>query len=257
MNMQVTTAPTGNLTHNATNDTRLSDFMKEVREEGRNSAMGKDALPALAYKFIRAVADEVIDIAKDADGDDAAARVFKAFANSEGNKQIHDRNGDSVKAQISKLRALQKMASNPKWDAVQVSNDVFATREDYKKDGIDVKPAYAALVDVAREQLKSDQQLTVPEIGCLITPTTTVKEVTLESKLEKIAKQLEEIITGEGKDGIKDQSQEIISASEMISVRRGQLALLKQVAEDDKAQRDLDARKAARNATYGLVTIEG
>jgi hypothetical protein len=142
------------LAHGTQNDTRLVDFMKEVREEGRNAAQGKDALP-LAIKFIRAVADEVIEIAKDQDGLDAAARVFTAYATSEGNKQVHDRTSDSMKAQISKRRALQKFGSNPKWDAVQVSQDVFTAIQDYKKDSIDTKSTYAALVDVAREQLKS------------------------------------------------------------------------------------------------------
>jgi hypothetical protein len=70
------------LAHGTQNDTRLVDFMKEVREEGRNAAQRKDALPNLAIKFIRAVADEVIEIAKDQDGLDAAARVFTAYATS-------------------------------------------------------------------------------------------------------------------------------------------------------------------------------
>lgn len=234
--------------HSTVNDTRLDDFMKDVRELGRDAAGGKDALPNLAFKFIRAVADEVIDMAKDADGLDGAARVFTTYAASEGKKQIHDRTSDSIKAQISKLRAIGKFAANPKWDAVQVSNDVFTAIQTFKKDGIDTKSTYAALVDVAREQMKVDQQLSSDEVAVLVLPTSNPKEVTLESKLEKIAKQLEEIITGEGKDGIKDQSAEVISASEMISVRRNQLAQLKVRAEEDiklAEAAEIAARRAA------------
>lgn len=239
----------GNLTHSSTNDTRLETFMSDVREYGRDSAVGKDALPKLAFRFIRAVADEVLDMGKDAVGDDGAARVFKTYASSEGKKQIHDRSSDSVKAQNSKLRTIGKAASNPKWDFVQVSNDLQVAIQDYKKSGIDTKPTYAALVDVAREQLKSDTQLTYDEIAVLCLPTTKEpKEVTLESKLEKIQKQLEDVITGEDKDGLQDQSSEIAIAAENLGIRRGQLLQLAQAAADDKAQAELDARRAARAA---------
>jgi hypothetical protein len=234
---------TGALAHSTQNDTRLSDFMKEVREAGRERAMGRDSLPNLAFKFIRAVADEVLDIAKDQNGDDAAARIFKTFADCDGNKAVHDRSADSVKAQISKMRALQKFASNPKWDAVQVGNDVFTAIADYRKDAIDTKSTYAALVDVAREQMKSDTQLTSSEIGVLVLPTTNAKEVTLESKLEKIAKQMEEIITGEGKDGIKDQSPELMQAAELVNTRRNELVKLATQAADDKMLAEIAARR--------------
>lgn len=261
MNMQVAGnqfSHTTSVAHGTQNDTRLSDFMKEVREFGRERAMGRDSLPNLAFKFIRAVADEVIDLAKDANGDDAAARVFKTFADCDGNKAVHDRSADSVKAQISKLRALQKFASNPKWDAVQVGNDVFTAISDYRKDQIDTKSTYAALVDVAREQMKSDTQLTSAEIGVLVLPTSNPKEVTLESKLEKIAKQMEEIITGEGKDGIKDQSPELMQAAELVNTRRSELVKLAQTAADDKALAEIAARRAGTaQVTSEVLEVAG
>lgn len=253
MSMQELSASTGNLTHSSTNDTRLADYMKTVREDGRLRAQGRDSLPNLGIRFIRAVADEVLDIAKDADGMDAAARIFTEFANSDNNKSVHDRSPDSVKAQISKLRALQKFASNPKWDAVQVGNDVIAAIEDYRKDQIDTKSTYAALVDVAREQLKSDTQLTASEIGVLVLPTTAVKEVTLESKLEKIAKAIEEVITGENKDNIKDQSPELMQAGELVNTRRKELLQLATKAADDKTLAEIAAR---RGGVYVSSDIE-
>lgn len=244
MNMHVSASDTtGNLTHGATNDTRLKDYMATVREDGRLRAQGRDSLPNVAIRFIRAVADEVIDTAKDADGMDAAARVFTAFADADGAKSVHDRSPDSVKAQISKLRALQKFASNPKWDAVQVGNDVVIAIEDYRKDQIDTKSTYAALVDVAREQLKSDTQLTSSEIGVLVLPTTNVREVTLESKLEKIAKQIEEVVTGENKDNIMDQSPELNQAYELVKERSKQLLAMSTKNADDKVLAEIAARR--------------
>lgn len=224
------------LEHDTTNDTRLTDFMTEVREFGRNSAQGKDSLPNLAHAFVRAVCDGVLDVKEDADGHDGAARVFHEYAKSEGKKAVHNRSTDSLKAQISKLRALQKFAANPKWDAVDVMNRAFVIHRDNRDvHELDVKPAYAAYVDLAREQLKQDDALTDAQISAVMCKSTNQREVTLESKLEKIKKTVEGIITGEDKDGIKDQSPEIIQVQELLAQR---LAALMQAAqqklEDDK-----------------------
>jgi hypothetical protein len=92
------------------NDTRLEDFMAEVRQFGRDAAEGKDALPKLAMGFARAVADNVIDASKDKDGHDAAARTFLEYCKSEGKKAVHNRTPESLKANISKLRQIQNAA---------------------------------------------------------------------------------------------------------------------------------------------------
>jgi hypothetical protein len=110
------------LAHDTTNDTRLADFEGRVRQFGRDAAAGKDSLPNLAIDFARSVYDGVIDPKPDATGDDAAARYFKMYAASEGKKAVHDRTETSIKAQVSKLRTIQKAASNPKFDFVDVLN---------------------------------------------------------------------------------------------------------------------------------------
>jgi ribosomal protein S17 len=214
---------TTTLEHSATNDTRLEDFMKEVREWGRDEAMGKDALPKLAVAFVRAVADGVIDMTKDIDGSDGAARVYMDYVKAKTKKQVHDRTDAGLKANISKLRQIGAFAGNPKWDAVDIFNRAFTIRADHEKDDIAVKPAYAAFVDVAREQLKQDDPLTDAEIGGVVMSTTKTKEVTLEGQLAKAHKILEEIITGENKHGIKDQSSEVLQAAECLSVRMAAL----------------------------------
>ncbi|WP_454627737.1 hypothetical protein [Bradyrhizobium cenepequi] len=230
---------TGNLEHNPTNDTRLSDFMTQVRDLGRDEAMGKDALPKLAVAFVRAVVDGVVDMAKDADGNDGAARVYIDYVKAKTKKQVHDRTDAGLKANISKLRQIGTFAGNPKWDAVDVFNRAFTIRADHEKDDISVKPAYAAFVDVAREQLKQDQALTDAEIGAVVMTTSKTKEVTLEGQLQKAHKILEEIITGENKHGIKDQSTEILQAAEQISVRLA--ALMQQAQQREVLEKALAA----------------
>jgi hypothetical protein len=212
--------------------------MSEVRDWGRDEALGKDSLPKLAVAFVRAITDGVIDMAKDANGQDGAERVYLDYVKAKTKKQVHDRTDAGLKANISKLRQIGNFAGNPKWDAVAVFNSTFTIRADHEKDDISVKPAYAAFVDVAREQLKSDTQLTDAEIGACVMSTTKTKEVTLEGQLTKVQKILEEIVTGENKHGIKDQSTELLQAHEIITQR---LAALMTV----KAQREVIEKATA------------
>jgi hypothetical protein len=234
-----------NLEHSTTNDTRLAEFMASVREMGRDEASGKDALPKLAVAFVRAVADGVLEMNKDSDGNDGAARVYYDYVKSKTKRQIHDRSDAGLKANISKLRQIGVFAGNPKWDAVEVFNKTFTIRADHEKDDIAVKPAYAAFVDVAREQLKQDDQLTDAQIGATVMATSKTKEVTLEGQLQKAYKILEEIVTGENKHGIKDSSSEVIQAAENLQVRLAALGLAKQTAEDEKTLEEIAARRAA------------
>jgi hypothetical protein len=53
-----------NLAHDTTNDTRYAEFMGEIREFGRNAAMGRDSLPMVAHAFVRAIVDGVLDTSR-------------------------------------------------------------------------------------------------------------------------------------------------------------------------------------------------
>ena len=226
---------TTSLAHdNSANDTRLSEFMTEVREFGRAEASGKDALPMLAVAVVRAVCDGVLDTGKDASGDDAATRVFNEYAKARGRKQIHERTEGGLKANISKLRQIVTFAGNPKYDAVDVLNRAIIMRNKLLDDEIDVKPAYAAYVDLARAQIKEDDALSDDMIEAVIRKGPG-RDKTLEGELEKIAKSLEKIVTGENAHGIQDQSPEIVKAHELIGAR---LAALLHRAKTLKALED-------------------
>ena len=227
------------LEHDTTNDTRYADFLAEVRDFGRDEASGKDALPKLAMSVVRAVADSVVDLAKDKDGNDAATRIYHEYVKAKTKKQIHDRSDAGLKANISKLRQLITFASNPKWDAVDVMNRAFTIRQDHEDDDIAVKPAYAAYVDVAREQLKQDTALSDEQIGVTVMATSKTREVTLEGQLKKASKILEEIITGENKHGLKDQSPELIQSQELIQQKLA--ALMTTQAQREAVEKALAA----------------
>ena len=123
-----------------TNDTRYAEFMGEIREFGRNAAMGRDSPPMVAHAFVRAIVDGVLDPAKDSNGDDAAARVFQEDAKAKGEKSVHDRSEESLKANVSKLRQLQKAAEQSKFDLVDVMNRAFTIRDRLVDQKVEVKP---------------------------------------------------------------------------------------------------------------------
>jgi hypothetical protein len=241
------------LAHDTKNDTRFSEFMSDVRELGRNAAQGKDSLPNLAMAFCRAVQEGVIDMAKDSNGKDGAARVFEEYAKAEGKKAIHDRTETGLKANVSKLRQIGNFAGNPKWDAIAVLNTAHIVRQYLKENDVDVKAAYPAFVDVAREQLKQDTTLTDAQIEAAVMKSTETKEVTVEGELKKIAAKLEKIITGENAHGIKDQSPEVMIAAEQINQRLAALMSVKQMEDDDKQLAAIMARRAQQQGGIRLI----
>ena len=233
-----------NLAHNTQNDTRLSDAMAVVRELGREAASGKDALPNLAVHFVRQIYDGVFTPDKDANGEDAATRIFKEYAKSEGKKAFHDRTEASQKVNISKLKQLEKAAANPKFDFVDVLNRAITIRQTAIDDGIEVKSPYPAYVDVARAQLKLDEEMDDAMIFAAVTKNETTREVTLEGQLKKAAKILEDIITGEKHPGVIDQSPEVMMAAEQLATRIGAIEMLKQQRIDDNKLAEIFARRA-------------
>lgn len=238
---------TTSVEHDASvNDTRFSDFMSNVREFGRAEAAGKDALPMLTVAVVRAVADGVVDLDKDSDGNDAAARIYTAYAQAKTKKAVHERTDNGLKANISKLRQIITFAGNPKYDAVDVLNRAIVRRKEMEEQEIDVKPAYAAYVDVARAQNKQDDPLTDEQITECVGKAPP-RDKTLEGELEKIQKAIDKIITGENPHGIKDQSSELVQAHELIGARLAALMQARQDAEDDAKLAEIEARRAARN----------
>lgn len=219
------------LAHNTQNDTRHADAMAVVRELAREHAAGNDALPNLAVHFVRSIFDSIFDPAKDAAGEDAATRIFKEFCKVKGKKAFHDRSESSQKVQISKMRQLQNAAANPKFDFVDVLNRAITIRQTAIDDGIEVKSPFPAYVDVAREQLKLDDEMDDAMIFAAVTKNEVTREVTLEGQLKKAAKILEDIITGEKHPGVSDQSAEVLCAAEQINARLTALMTVKSQAE--------------------------
>lgn len=215
----------GNLTTPQTNDHRMSDFMKDVRQFGRDAAEGKDALPKLAIRVVKAAAEGVIapydPKVHGKDNPDDTRKVYEEYATSEGNKLIHEHTSGGLKAQVSKLRALTAMGHNPHCDAEQVVDRSLKLHREMRDNDLKVKGVYPALVDVARAQNNSETELTDDQIREAVAKGEGA-EPTIEKKVDRARKLLDELITGEGKDGLSCQDDEIVKAEEMLREWIGQ-----------------------------------
>ncbi len=207
------------LAHNLANDTREEEFDAFTKKKGGEHAVGNEALASWAIGFVRAVADGVFPIAKDANGEDAATRKFKLYATAKGKKAFHDRSEGSQKAQVSKLRQLMNAAAHSKFDFVDVLNRGVTIRQEAIDNGIEVKSPYPAYVDLAREQLKQDDELSDEQIYAIVCKNEVTREVTVEGQLKKAYKILEDLIAGEKHPGVQDQTPEVLMAAEQLHTR--------------------------------------
>ena len=123
-------------------------------------------------------------------------------------------------------------------------NRAITIRQKAIDDSLDVKSPYPAYVDIAREQLKIDDELSDDVIFATVTKSESAKEVTLEGQLKKAAKILEDIITGEKHPHIHDQSPEVLMAAEQINARLTQLVVAEQKRLDDLKLEEIYARRA-------------
>jgi len=219
------------LAHSPVNDTRFNDLLKDVKAFGKEASEGRDALPKLAMRVIRAANDGVIDETKGKDGKDDAQRVFEAYAANDG-KSIYTRTKDSVKSQVSKVRVLIRLGRLTNVDGIAISEKAAKfIKEDKSADKPTFKPAFAALVDVARAQTNPEHNqvaLTDDEIkeACKKPP---AKDKKLEDELEAIKKKLQALVTGE--KGLKDESEQVATAYRAIEERLVALITIRETEE--------------------------
>jgi hypothetical protein len=214
-----------------TNDTRRDDLVKEVTSLGAEAALGKDSLPKLAHRVVRAAADGVVGTGKDSDKRDDAAKLYEDYVKGASKKAIHEHTDGGVKAQVSKLRKLIEMGSMTIIDPVDVMNRAHAVRQKLQEAGVDLKPAYASYVDLAREQLDSPGAALDDAAIEGVVSKAPPKEKTVEKELEAIHRRVEKLVTGEG--GLKHQTPELIQAEELL---RTALAALMVASEQTQLQ---------------------
>ncbi len=250
---------TTNIHADQPNDTRLSDGVKFIRELGKDAALGKDSLPKLAFQFTKMAAEGVIDLEKKYDGEDNgkggktkfddAEFLFTEYSKAEGKKAIHERSLGGLKGNISKARQFVAFGMLTTCDPQNVLERAAAVRKQMIVDSKKVKSAYAAYVDVAREQQKLDTDATDEQLeGFIAKPEKASPE--LRKIIEGAYKKLEKLYT-DGIDGVQDQSDFIKTAADSL---RDRLAEIDAANQPDATEEEATAQADEAIAQLGRVS---
>lgn len=234
---------------NQSNDNRLAEGVKFIRELGRDSAAGKDSLPKLAFQFTKMAAEGVIDLEKKYDGDDLpkggkykyddAEFLFNEYSKAEGKKAVHERSSGGLKANISKARQFVQFGMLTTVDPQDVLERAAKVRKQMILDSKKVKSAYAAYIDVARTQIKgADADLTDDQLAEVIAkPEKASPE--LRKIIDGVFKKLEKLYT-DGVEGIVDQSDHIRTAVDSLRDRLAEIDAANQPdATDEEVETEL------------------
>lgn len=248
-----------NIHANQPNDTRLEDGVKFIRELGRDAALGKDSLPKLAFQFTKMAAEGVIDLEKKYDGEDNgkggktkfddAEFLFSEYSKAEGKKAVHERSLGGMKANVSKARQFVAFGMLTTCDPQSVLERAANIRKQMIVDSKKVKSAYAAYVDVAREQQKLDTDATDDQLeGIISKPEKASPE--LRKIIEGAFKKLEKLYT-DGIDGVQDQSDFIRSAADNL---RDRLAEIDAANQPDATEEEATEQAEEAVAQLGKVS---
>jgi hypothetical protein len=208
-------------------------FLSDVRELGRDSALGKDSLPRLAMRTVEAAALGYI-------GEDDGKAVYEEYLTAESKRLVHTDAGKQANA--SKVKALIKMGLLP-IDAVDVIQRAAEEHSKMRKDGLKPQAAYAAYVSVARAQIASpNSELTDEEIRDAMGASQ--KDKTAKDFIRSAAKALEKSLTCEG---MTDSERELAE----VALARTAEVLANILAREERAEKM--AQVAALQKQLGLA----
>jgi HPt (histidine-containing phosphotransfer) domain-containing protein len=221
------------LSNSAALDDGRKSYMADVRELGRESALGKDSLPRLAMRTVEAAALGYI-------GEDDGKAVYEEYLTAESKRLVHTDNGKAANA--SKVKALIKMGLLP-IDAVDVIQRAADEHSKMRKEGLKPQPAYAAYISVARAQLASpNSELSDDEIRDAMG--VAQKDKTAKDFIRSAAKALEKSLTCEG---MTDSERELAE----VALARTSEVLANILAREERA--DKLAKVAELQRALGLA----
>lgn len=225
-----------------TNDKRFDDYMAEVRQLGRDEGDGNRAKARFFVRTVQATVDGLVDLTKDKHGKgvDDASFAYAEYLKQKSKKTAEDSTENGLKANVSKLRVGIKLGSMTTCDPVGVMNRTITKRAEMLKDGVEVRPEEPGLINVAREQLQHDSDLSDEQIADCVRKAEP-KDKTLVAEVEAVRKKLEKVITGEGKVE-KCQDERIIAAHDQLKDFLATLTTKQQRADDEKLLAEVAAR---------------
>lgn len=213
----------------ANRDDLRERLLDDVTTLGNDAAEGKDALPKLAVRVVRAANDGIIsaDKAKKGGKDDATL-IYEQYVNAESKAALHEMTDAGRKANVSKMRKLIEFGAYVNADAVDVLDRAVRLRHEMAEAELPVQSAYPAYVSVARAQLDADRDLDDDAIKSAMGKKPPKDKEVLD-QLKKAQKILDDLILG--KNGLTDQSDEVVNAQAAIEARIKAMLIEKDTAE--------------------------
>jgi hypothetical protein len=132
-------------------------IMAAAKHYGKLQAESRAILPKLAMEIARAAADGKINTSE-------AEDIYRTYRKA---ARAGPENPASFKAQASKLRQIVRLASEYRTGLALLEETCAIHDELNKTEPSALKPAYAAMVDVARSRLGMRRALTRTEIAKL------------------------------------------------------------------------------------------
>ena len=190
------------------NDQRVADMNAEIRKLGRESGSGAEALPKLGLRVIRWAKDGLMD-------DKGAARTaYEMYRDSDTRRRNITQPKGSINTQVSKVNSFRTLGLNKVFDGEAEMNRAVEIGKKLLENGEKIIDVYAAYVKVARmlnDREEADGVPTDEELTACFLPKEKA-EVTTKDIIQKTRDVLEDLITGERKDGNTCQDQEVIDA---------------------------------------------
>ena len=227
---------------NGVNDQRVTDMNAEIRKLGREAGTGAESLPKLGLRTIRWAKDGLMD-------DKGAARAaYEMYRDSDTKRRNVTQPKGSLNAQVSKLNSFRTAGLNKDFDAEAEMNRAVEIGKAFLESGEKIIDVYAAYVKVARmfSDRKPEQgSPTDDELKACFLPAEK-KELTVAEIIQKARDGLEDLATGERKDGNSCQDQEVLDAIGKLDDWLNKMML----------QSEMDALRAKLNAMGMNINIE-
>lgn len=196
------------------NDQRLNEVFKQAGKFGREAGQGVDALPKLGIVMVTASMDGVFS---DADGKDIdkeiVRKIYKRFVRDFGKKRQHDQSVDSENTQVAKLNVFKKLGAQKEFNGEDIMSRII---ELYKELAGTTKPksVYDAYVSAGRVAVKSAKQKATPTDEELKSAMVKAERKTkqLADIVRSIHDALDNLITGNRKDDVSCDAQEVVDA---------------------------------------------
>ena len=194
----------------------MNDFNKDVRALGRDAGRGVDALPKLGLRLIRAGKE---GLAKD--DKKFVHDAYDTYVGQLSRKRIHVQTVENRAAQVSKLNQFKLLGEVQKFDGEETGDRIVELYRGLVDAGTKTVSCYAAYVAAARvaNAIEADKNRTGgpsdEELQAAMLPKDK-KAKTLADVIGGIAADLEHLQTGERRDGIVCQDQEVIDACDSL-----------------------------------------